>query len=129
MPRPRTLSGSLLGLALAVLLASCATPSIPIPPPSPENMAFEVDTEGGVARFSYRRDIDYAHAIVYVFNRDAGEGVITMADGEGAVAPTQPFPAADGDEVVVTFELESQLASTCVVVADGPSSSGNECDL
>ena len=114
---------------LAGLLAACATPSIPIPPPSPENMAFEVDVEAGSARFSYRREADYAHAIVYVFNRDAGEGVITTADAEGAVAPTQPFPAADGDEVVVTFELESQLASTCVVVADGPSSSGNECDL
>lgn len=129
MPRSRTTSGPLLGLALAPLLAACATPSIPIPPPSPENMAFEVDAGAGSARFSYRRDADYANAIVYVFNRDAGEGVITTADAEGAVAPTQPFPARDGDEVVVTFELESQLASTCVVVADGPSSSGRECDL
>ena len=125
MPRSRTLLGSLLA---AAVLAACATPSIPIPPPSPENMAFEVDADAGVASFTYRRNADYAHAIVYVFNRDAGEGIIATADGEGAVA-TQPFPAADGDEVVVTFELESQLASTCVVVANGPSSSGRVCDL
>jgi hypothetical protein len=126
VPRSRTLLGPLLA---AAVLAACATPSIPIPPPSPENMAFEVDADAGVASFSYRRDATYAHAIVYVFNRDAGEGIIATADGQGAVAATQPFPAEDGDEVVVTFELESQLASTCVVVADGPSSSGRECDL
>ena len=125
MLRPRTLCGAL----LAAVLTACATPSIPIPPPSPENMAFEVDVDAGSARFSYRRDSTFAGAIVYVFNRDAGEGVITTADGEGAVAPTDPFPATEGDEVVVTFELEHQLASTCVVLADGPSSSGRECDI
>ena len=124
MPRLRTAAAA----ALAALLAACATPSIPIPPPSPEDMAFDVDAEAGSARFSYEPDPDYASAIVYVFNRDAGEGIITTADGDGAVAPTEPFPAQEGDEVVVTFELESQLASTCVVVADGPSSSGRECD-
>lgn len=91
-------------------------------------MEFAVDAEAGSARFSYQRDSSYAGAIVYVFNRDAGEGVITTADSEGAVAPTEPFPATEGDEVVVTFELEAQLASTCVVIADGPSSSGRECD-
>jgi hypothetical protein len=122
---PRTLAGAL----LVAVLAACATPSIPIPPPSPENMAFEVDADAGNARFSYRAESSYAGAIVYVFNRDAGAGVITTADGDGAVDPTDPFPAADGDEVVVTFELEHQLASTCVRVADGQSSSSRECGL
>jgi hypothetical protein len=67
--------------------------------------------------------------VVYVFNRDAGEGVITVAGPDGRVSPTAPFPAQEGDEVVISFELANQLASTCVRLRDGPSSSGLKCDL
>jgi hypothetical protein len=108
---------------------ACNGPSVPIPPPQPEQMSFEVDLTAGTARFSYQPTADYAGAVVYVFNRDAGRGVITTADGDGAVAPTAPFPAQEGDEIVVSFELESQIASTCVHLRDGQSSSGLECDL
>ena len=66
---------------------------------------------------------------VYVFNRDEGRGVITTADGDGRVPPTEPFPAFEGDEIVVSFELESQIASTCVHLRDGQSNSRLECDL
>ena len=92
-------------------------------------MSFEVDVAGGTASFAYDPVADYAGAVVYVFNRDAGQGVITTADGDGGVAPTEPFPAAEGDEIVVSFELESQIASTCVRLRDGQSSSNLECDL
>lgn len=118
-----------LALALGAGLGACATPSIPIPPPSPESMTFEVDLEVGTARFSYRPTADYANAVVYVFNRDTGEGVITTADDRGAVAPSEPFPAEEGDEIVVSFELEEQLASTCVVLQDGQSNSALKCNL
>ena len=118
-----------LAAALAVGLAACVTPSIPIPPPKPESMVFEVDLDGGTARFAYDPTADYAGAVVYVFNRDAGQGIITVADPSGQVAPTTPFPAQEGDEVVVTFELDSQIASTCVRLRDGRSSSSLECDL
>jgi hypothetical protein len=118
-----------LSVAVAAGLFACAAPSVPIPPPQPERMSFEVDVAGGTARFSYEPVADYAGAVVYVFNRDAGQGVITTADGDGGVAPTEPFPAAEGDEIVVSFELESQIASTCVRLRDGQSSSSLECDL
>jgi hypothetical protein len=118
-----------LALALSAGVSSCAAPSVPIPPPSPEAMAFEVDATAGTASFTYQPTADYAGAIVYVFNRDSGQGVITTADPDGAVAPTAPFPARDGDEIVVSFELERQLASTCVHLRDGSSSSSLECDL
>ena len=89
----------------------------------------EVDLDLGTAQFSYQATGSYAGAIVYVFNRNVGEGVITTADERGAVAPTEPFPAREDDEIVISFELESQLVSTCVRLRDGPSSSALECDL
>lgn len=118
-----------LAAAAAAGLWACAAPSVPIPPPQPERMSFELDLDAGSASFAYDPVADYAGAVVYVFNRDAGQGVITTADGDGRVAPTEPFPAAEGDEIVVSFELESQLASTCVHLRDGQSSSSLECDL
>jgi hypothetical protein len=114
----------------AVLVAgfvACFTPSVPIPPPAPEKMSFVVDFTAGSAQFEYEPSPSYGSAIVYVFNRDKGTGVITTARPDGSVAPTDPFPATDGDEVVITFEVESQLASTCVELHDGPSSSEYEC--
>jgi hypothetical protein len=125
----RLLQSSVFALAVGVSLFSCTTPSVPIPPPEPGNISFSVDIDAGQASFSYRPAPSFANAIVYVFNRDAGVGVITMAEDDGSVAPTQPFAAMDGDEVLVTFELEDQLASTCVVLREGQSSSANECSL
>jgi hypothetical protein len=115
--------------AVVAGLWACAAPSVPIPPPQPESMTFEVDLAGGTATFEYAPVADYAGAVVYVFNRDAGRGVITTADGDGRVPPTEPFPAVEGDEIVVSVELESQISSTCVHLRDGQSSSNLECDL
>lgn len=112
---------------LALSMADCFTPSVPIPPPEPEKMAFEVSFETGTAQFTYEANPSYESAIVYVFNRDKGEGVITTARPDGSVPPTDPFPADEGDQVVVTFEVESQLASTCVELHPGRSSSEYEC--
>jgi hypothetical protein len=104
-------------VAIAVLLglvASCVTPSIPIPPPEPERMTFTVDAVGGTATFSYGPEANYADAVVYVFNRDRGEGIITTARPDGSVGPTTPFPAAIDEEVAITFETTDSIASTCV---------------
>lgn len=120
---------TVVGLALLALVAlgGCNTPSVPIPPPSPDLMSFELQGDDGTAQFSYQENADFGDAVVYVFNRDVGSGVITVARPDGSVGPTQPFPAAEGDEVVVTFELELQLASTCIRVAPGQGNQANEC--
>ena len=114
-------------VALATGLCACVTPSVPIPPPTPEKIFFALDGDTGVASFRYGPDPSYALAVVYVFNRDVGQGVITTAENDGSVLMTEPFPALEGDEIVVTFETESQLSSTCVTIRDGQSSSGLEC--
>ncbi len=133
-------------LALAALLAlvGCISPTVPVPPPDPENMVFEVDElpsggDFGVARFSYDGDASLGGAVVYVFNQTLGEGVITTAEADGSVPLTAPFPvsavgepgdvgAAIGDEITISFELEEQVSSTCVRIAAGRSSFAARCD-
>ena len=110
---------SLALLAALLLGGGCITPSIPIPPPEPERMEFEVDVTAGEATFAYPADDNYAGAIVYVYNRTVGEGIITTARDDGSVAQTPPFPATFGDEVAVTIEAEAQVVSTCVELTDG----------
>jgi len=118
----------LLSFAAALAIASCVTPSIPIPPPEPEKMVFAVDDAGGTASFEYGPDASFANAVVYVFNRSRGVGVIDTARANGSVGPTAPFAAITDDEIVVTFEREGELSATCVRLAAGQSSSGQECD-
>jgi hypothetical protein len=118
-------------LLLTLLFAgssACTTPSVTIPPPSPEDIVFALDADAGEVSFSFDPAPSFGNAVVYVFNRDAGVGVITVAENDGSVGATRPFAAVEGDEVVVTFEVVDQLASTCVRVADGRSSSANECN-
>jgi hypothetical protein len=107
-------------------LAGCITPSIPIPPPDPEQMTFDIQVETGSARFSYSPG-PYDGATVYVLNRATGTGVIDKAREDGSVGPTLPFPARVGDSVIVSFERESQTASTCIVIRQGRQSSADLC--
>ncbi len=118
-----------IAIAVVAFVGACNTPSVPIPPPEPEDMAFEIDTDTNVVTYSSSANPSYGGAVVYVFNRSQGIGVITTAESDGSVEPTPPFPGFDGDQIVVTFELESQLAAVCVELHDGASSSAFECDL
>jgi hypothetical protein len=137
MARPLLFNGGvdlrlrLLRVSLVVGLvgafAGCITPSIPIPPPDPEQMTFEVQLEIGEARFEYSASGSYEGATVYVFNRDKRTGVIDTARDDGSVGPTLPFPAELGDQVVVTFEREQQTVSTCVVMRQGRQTSADRC--
>lgn len=106
-------------------LTSCITPSIPIPPPNPDQMTFEV--EFGVARFSYAPAGRYAGANVYIFNRSKGVGVIDTARDDGSVGPTLPMPATLGDQVVVSFARDDETVSTCVLLRQGRQSMNDVC--
>jgi hypothetical protein len=116
----------LTGLIAVALAAGCITPSIPIPPPEPSAMMFEVDPLAGEATFSYRPTERYADAKVYIFNADQGMGVITTARPDGGVDPT-PFPAVIGNQVVITFEMEDDAVSSCVRVTEGTPSALDVC--
>jgi hypothetical protein len=129
MPAGRTLLALALLILSGVAFSGCITPSVPIPPPEPEKMTFAYDAAAGNASFTFDPDPSYAFAVVYVFNRDQGIGVIETARGDGSVGPTRPFAAAIDDSIVISFELASQLSSTCVKLRDGRSSSALECEF
>jgi hypothetical protein len=105
--------------ALIVLIGSCFTPSIPIPPPEATSITFQLDTSAGVATFRYPPSERYADALVYVFNRTQGRGIIEVARPDGSIGPTAPFPAVLDDEVSLTIEAEEQAVSICVIVREG----------
>ncbi len=114
-------------VALCVALAGCITPSIPIPPPEPSEMTFALDTTAGSATFSYAAEPNYSNAVVYVFNRNAGTGIIATARADGSVGPTAPFPAQLGDNVAITFETDEVSVTSCVVVRAGSPSAVEYC--
>lgn len=123
MTRRLALLALLLGLGGA--LAGCITPSIPIPPPDPTQMEFTVEAAG--ASFRYPPNANYAEAIVSVYNRDRGLGVIEAARADGSVGPTAPIPATLGDQIVVSFERDDQTVSTCIRLREGNQSPTDYC--
>ena len=116
-------------LPLFLLCNSCVTPSVPIPPPEPEKMIFMFDGTTNEAQFTFDPDPSYGGAVVYIFNRSQGVGIIETAAANGSVGPTRTFSANLGDQVLITFEIETQLSTTCVTMQNGRSSSALECDI
>jgi hypothetical protein len=117
----------LIGLAV---VSGCITPSIPIPPPDPAKMVFDITDIGSpssTAIFSYPPDVNYQGALVFVFNRDRGTGVIQQANADGSVGPTQPLAAAVDEQVVVTFQRDDQTVSTCIRLRNGNQDPTNYC--
>ena len=82
-------------------------------------MTFGVDANMGLATFEYRATERFADAVVYIFNRDQGTGIIATARPDGSVGPTQQFPAVVGDQILITFELGEDATSQCVLVQEG----------
>ncbi len=118
-----------LALIALIGLAGCVTPSIPIPPPDPAKMSFEItpidnDTQ---ASFSYAPEINYVGAIVFVYNRDRGVGIIENAHDDGSVGPTVPLAAAVGEEIVISFQRDDQTASKCIRLREGQQSATDFC--
>lgn len=121
--------GALL-LAATVGTSGCVTPSIPIPPPDPARMTFEVttDTTTGLitaARFSYPAEENYKGGVVYVYNRTTGEGVIKAVNADGSIGPTQSLAATLNNQIQITVENadQTQTVGTCVLLKEGAPSS------
>jgi hypothetical protein len=119
----------LLPLAIAGLVGGCITPSIPIPPPEPELMAFDVDVTGpmSVATFTYPANINYQSSILYLYNRDQEIGIIEATRPDGSVGPTRPLSAELGERIVVAFQRDDLSVSTCIRLRNG-AQSRTACD-
>jgi hypothetical protein len=118
-------------IAICLGIGACFTPSIPIPPPSPDLMTFDVSAGSGsslsAATFSYPADSLYVGGIVFVYDQNLGDGVIEAANLDGSFAKTQPFSAVLGDQVIVTVQLKEQETSTCVILQNGHQNAGALC--
>jgi hypothetical protein len=72
-------------------------------------------------------DVNYVDAIVFVYNRDRGVGIIENAKPDGSVGPTGLLSAAIGDQVVVTFERDDQTVSKCIRLQEGAQNPNAPC--
>jgi hypothetical protein len=112
------------------LAAGCVTPSIPIPPPDPSEMDFDIatDTDGtSNAVLTYPVDINYSGGFVYVLNHNTELGIFQAVNADDSIGPTQPLAATLGDQVVVSIEAGPQTVSTCVVLQQGHQDPGSYC--
>ena len=120
-----------IALVAGTLWASgCVTPSIPIPPPDPALMTFQLQGDVGntVASFAYPSHPTLVDAVVFIYNRDKGMGIIENAHPDGSVGPTAAVRADLGDQMVVSFQRDDQTASTCVRLKDGAQTGTSYCD-
>jgi hypothetical protein len=120
---------SSLATVVALALASCITPTIPIPPPDPTAMTFHLtgDVNATTATFSYPRETNYCNGTLYLYDRDQHHGVIQAANVDCSLGPTQPMAAVAGDQVDVTVQVGSQAVSTCVRLREGMPSTTEYC--
>jgi hypothetical protein len=106
---------------LCVACGSCIIPSLPVPPPEPGFLIFNIDTTGGTTTFRAAPISDWGGAKVSIYDEVSGHGVITRANADGSVSETAPFSAKDGDRITVQYQLGDQTAGRCLILHDGPS--------
>ena len=108
-------------LVVLLVLAGCVTPSIPIPPPDPAKMTFQITVTGtdSSAVFNYPPTTDYKGGIAYLYNQNLGAGIIQNCNNDGSIGPTAPMRATAGDQIVVSVQVGQQTDSSCIVLRDG----------
>ena len=117
------------GLVALIGLVGCVTPSIPIPPPDPSQMDFEITSDPGTpthATFTYPPDKNYEGGTAYVFNDNTGGGVFHIVNADFSIGPLT-LGAALGDQIVVTIESAQQSVSRCVVLRQGSQDPNTYC--
>ncbi|HEY0251085.1 MAG TPA: hypothetical protein VGC41_06135 [Kofleriaceae bacterium] len=119
-------------LVLSVVVASaCVTPSIPIPPPDPSLMEFDIQlgSDGSSnAVFSYPANKNYEGATAYLLDSNTGGGVFHLVNADYSIGPLQPLPAKQGDQVVITIEGGDETVSRCVILRQGSQDPNTYCN-
>ncbi len=109
----------LISLIVAVGLAACVTPSIPIPPPDPTQIDASVSSTTGKVSLTYPPTHEYIGGVAYVYNRSQGAGIIENVNPDGSVGPTPEVAATLGDNIVFSVEVAKETVSTCFVLREG----------
>jgi hypothetical protein len=116
-------------LIALVVIGGCVTPSIPIPPPDPSQMDFDISSDAGAtphATFTYPPDKNYEGGTAYVFDDNNGGGVFHIVNPDFSIGP-MTLTASLGDQVVVTIESAEQTVSRCVVLRQGSQDPNTYC--
>jgi hypothetical protein len=115
---------------IALVVGGCVTPSIPIPPPDPSQMDFDLLSDAGTtpqATFTYPPDKNYEGGTAYVFDDNNGGGVFHVVNPDFSIGP-MTLEASLGDQVVVTIESAEQTVSRCVVLRQGSQDPNTYCN-
>jgi len=115
-------------LIALVVIGGCVTPSIPIPPPDPSEMDFDISSDGTTshATFTYPPDKNYEGGTAYVFDDSNGGGVFHIVNPDFSIGP-MTLAAALGDQIVVSIQSAEQTVSRCVVLRQGPQDPNTYC--
>jgi hypothetical protein len=118
-------------VVVAGLFAGCITPSIPIPPPDPSDMTFDISVDmsgSSSAILTYPANANYTGGTVYVENRSRGGfGIFQPVNPDSSIGPTMPLPAGSGDEIVVSVGTATETVSTCIVLRQGTQDPNAAC--
>lgn len=117
-------------LFIAMASSACITPSIPIPPPDPGQMTFDIEdlgAAGSTATFTYPPDKNYEGATAYVFDVNNGGGVFHVVNADFSIGP-MTLAAKAGDQVVISIEGGEQTVSRCVVLRQGTQDPNTYCN-
>ena len=122
---------------IAVLVAACNTPTIPLPPPRPEaedvvvaryaadptKLVFSAEPAAPGDHLSFP-----PRALVSIYNDDVDVGVLAPTDGEGRFE-TEPITGEEGDRVRIWYVDEDGELSVdlCLLVALGRQTRGDVC--
>jgi hypothetical protein len=116
------------------LLWACNAPFIPVPPPGASfTSALVDDGAGGQKTVWTTNGLPSSHAafaIYYVFNEQAGSGIIATAGADGTFTGT-PMDGAMGDHVQISYRTPGgdYSDSLCLLLTTdvGPSGSAPRC--
>ena len=112
----------LLLLLLAVLVGSCNTPSVPLPPPDLGALSFTSQgLSAGTMQVKGMKTSRHASVLFGAFDETHGEGVLVTAAADGSFT-TEPFAGGAGDRVELYYEREGERSEAviCTVTLDRP---------
>jgi hypothetical protein len=113
--------------ALALVATACYTPSVPLPPPLVQNMAFASGTVADTVILTSPAEPQIGPARFSIFNVSRGTGVIFVADSDGSCT-SPPFPGVEGDYIEISYDKNNDSAELCTTLHLAGSLTGATCN-
>lgn len=106
---------------------ACYTPSVPLPPPLVQNMAFTTGQTAGSVVLTSPPEPQIGAARFSIFNVSQGTGVIFLSNADGSF--TSPaFPGTEGDYIQIAYDKDNDTAELCTTLHLSGSLTGSTCN-